>query len=116
MAAGAVALLSYANDLEKPKSHYQAAQRMLSVVFEYSLAIVALGILVPLIRVHRGKKEALDLSMLKSYGVLLFFNLIGMSIGFSLILLAKFGSATCAVYTAGFALILIMGAVIGIFE
>ncbi|KAF8593892.1 hypothetical protein BDV93DRAFT_566025 [Ceratobasidium sp. AG-I] len=62
MAAGAVALLSYANDLDGGNGRFYRTQMMLGLVFEYNLAVVALGILVPLIRAYRGKGETISSS------------------------------------------------------
>lgn len=114
MAAVAAALLSYANYLEENNGRFKAAQIMLSLVFEYNLAIVALGILVPLLRKLWGKKESLTSPMLQAYGLVLFGGLLCMSVGFSLILYYKFDPELCMVYTICFTCILVGGSLLGL--
>ncbi|KAF8592964.1 hypothetical protein BDV93DRAFT_567087 [Ceratobasidium sp. AG-I] len=115
MAGVAATLLDYANNLSKKHDDsFKLAESMLSLALEYNLAVVALGILVPLLRKHWGEKDACNPRMLKGYGWALFIGLIGMSVGFSSILVLQLGLKIGGTFIACFVTVLISGSVAGL--
>ncbi|KAF8603844.1 hypothetical protein BDV93DRAFT_522999 [Ceratobasidium sp. AG-I] len=93
MAAVAVAFMAYANDLSGGGGKWYArAQIAFAFTFEYNLAVVIVGILVPLLRTLLRKEAGATGAMLAWLGWMLLLGLILMFIAFNLLLRAKFSS------------------------